>query len=219
MGVDTEFLPLSPTLKMARKIRKSNADVIHANYIRSPAYAALLSGKRPYALFAHGDDVRYGTNLLAKLSMWRAARIFCSTKDLLPKVKNGILLSRPVESRFYPREKPKDHRALYFEQSTSDPRTRSGEVEYVKWIRNYCKSEGYELTQKSKRDIPYDQMPDFLSQFSLVFDLNFPEYSKIALEARAMGITVLPNKNDMEDHNPEHIAAQLKNEYEKILKK
>ena len=66
LGVETEFLHLEPTLKMARYIRKSDADIIHANYIRSPAYASFLSGKRPFVLEAHGDDLRYGTNLLGK---------------------------------------------------------------------------------------------------------------------------------------------------------
>jgi hypothetical protein len=204
---------------MARHIRKSDADIIHANYIRSPAYASFLSGKRPYVLSSHGDDVRYGTNLFGRISMWRAAKIFCSTKDLLPKVKNGILLSRPVDPRFHPLGKPKDRKALYFEQTTSDPRTRSGEAEYVKWITSYCETEGYDLTRKAKRDIHYSEMPEFLSQFSLVFDLNFPEYSKIALEARAMGIPVLPDKHDDEDHNPQNIAKFLKSEYEMVLKK
>jgi len=218
LGVETEFLRLKPTLQMTKEIRRSNADIIHANYIGSPALAAFLSGKK-YVLHAHGDDLRYGVKPTLKLPVRRAKMIFCSTRDLLPKAKNTVLLPRPVSEIFRPVQITDGKKALYFRKLESDPRTISGEEDYLRWLTRYSSYAGFDLTLKSNSDVPYEMMPKFLSQFSLFFDIPFPEYSKMGLEAMSLGLKVLPVKDDHgENHDPRVIARELLEYYRAILK-
>jgi len=194
-GVETEFLPLTTFLDAVKKMRKSDADIIHANYIHSPAHAAFLSGKRPYVLMAHGDDIRYGLSFSQRMEISRASLCFHSTPDLDGIIDGSILIPQPVDiERFHPMgEKGNGKKAVYFTQSTSDPRLRANEKEYITRISSYCLEKGYELTiVPSMTHIPYEQMPQFLSNFSLFFDKEFPAdaYSKTALECMAMKIAV-----------------------------
>lgn len=226
IGVETEFLTLRPTLKMALEIRKSDADIVHANYVRSPAYASFLSLKRPYVLHAHGDDVRYGVGFNQRLAMRFASKIFLSTADLALHVKRGQLLMRPVDfNLFNPKGVNKSKKAVYFLQTTSDPRLRFNEQNYIEQIRTIAKEDDFEL-EVHVRNISYQEMPNFLSQYSLFFDREFPkEYSKTALEAMAMEVPVYPYRVPVDEqprfvrdhHDPRIIAKTLKDEYQRIL--
>ncbi len=221
LGIETEFLKLAPVRKMASSIRKSKADLVHANYIRSPAYAAFLSGKK-YVLHAHGDDIRYGLSFLQKVSIWRSSLNLFDTEDISGIIKGSKLLPRPVDmNRFYPRAEPEERKAVYFMTTTSDPRLRKNESNYIEKMKDYNVT-----IVPSMTSIPYEQMPEFLSQFSLLFDKQFPEteYSKLALECMAMKIEVYkkelnyqsPDENYeyvKENHNSRRVAEKLRDYY------
>ena len=226
LGVDTCFIPLCGVVKLANKIRDSGADVIHGNYIRSPAYACILSGKRPYVLHGHGDDIRYGLGWKQRLAISMASLVLYSTEDLAGKVKSSVLLPQPVDNeKFNPdlrKGQESCNRALYILQTTSDMRLRFNESQYLEQIRSYCENSGYDLSLIKMGDNKYDDMPKFLSQFSLYFERQFPatSLSKTAIECLSMGMTVLKNfqvvTRDVAKHYSKNVASQLARYYQNI---
>ena len=223
LGVETEIIEATSLFGLVKKIKKSNADIFHANYVRSPAFAAVLASK-PFAVHAHGDDIRYGLSMLQRIAVSKAKMRFYSTQDLAGIMKDSKLLPRPVDlERFYPRNTPSEKKSVYFRQTTSDQRLTMNEANYIDRIQTISDSRGYELwIAPSMTSIPYNQMPEFLSQFSLLFDKEFPknEYSKTALEALAMKIEVykenLHGSYDfvVNNHGSDHVARTLLQYYE-----
>lgn len=240
IGVETGFIKLSSALKLASEIRKSKADIIHANYIRTPAYSAFLSFKRPYVLHAHGDDIRYGLSSLQKLCIAFAAENFYATDDLKGIIRHSVHIPQPVDTNRFTPTRSKGRGALYFILATSDDRLRWNEKEYVEQMRGLCEKKGIELTLTPKviKGIPYEQMPKYLSGFSYFFDREYPlSHSKTALECMAMTIPVISfdMKKDaqcfnsaeslveerrasvIEDHSTKKVASLVKKEYLKTL--
>jgi len=222
------LIPLKSLFRTTLDIRESKEDLIHANYIRSPAYACYLSRKRPYLLHAHGDDVRYGLSFWQKRAIARASGIFYSTTDLQDKVK-GVHIPQPVDvEKFQPSGRIKrEKKAVYFLQTTSDPRIRQNESVYLEGIRSICAKENLELVVPPKMSIPYAKMPEFLQGFDTFFDREFPKtYSKTALESIVAGCKVYPEyvpvsdqlKYVLDTHDVRKVADKVKTEYEKILR-
>ena len=240
IGVETGFIKLSSPGKLVRAIRSSKADIIHANYIRTPAYAALMSLKRPYVLHAHGDDIRYGLTFLQKLCIRFDSLTFYATDDLKGIIKNSIHIPQPVDTkRFFPTGK-KGSGALYFVLTTSDDRLRWHEKDYIEQMQRLCTEKGIKLTLTSKviNGIPYEKMPEYVSGFQYFFDREYPKsHSKTALECMATRIPVI--SFDMEktldcfekaetlvderyaqvvrDHATKSVAELLKTQYLRVL--
>lgn len=245
IGVETNFIKLASLLKLARIIRRSKADLIHANYLKTPAYSAFLSFKRPYILHAHGDDIRYGLTTLQKLTIYFAAMNFYSTSDLKGIIKNSVHIPQPVDtSRFVPNlvAKTEPKGALYFVLITSDDRLRWHEKEYIEQMKELCKMKGIELTLTPKviNGIPYEQMPEYLSRFEYFFDREYPlSHSKTAIECMAMKIPVVSYdmKKDidcfekasnlveeryrevLQQHSMKNVANLVKTQYLRVLNK
>ncbi len=223
IGVETGFIKLSTVIKLASMIRRSKADIIHANYIRTPAYAALLSFKRPYVLHAHGDDIRYGLSSLQKLTLAFSAANFYSTIDLKGIMKKSVHVPQPVDpNRFFPMKKPsgREGGALYFVLVTSDDRLRWHEKEYIEQMRKLCEERGIKLTLTPKviNGIPYEKMPEYLSGFDYFFDREYPHsHSKTAVECMAMKIPVI--SFDMEKNGQcfDKAASLVEDRYSKVL--
>jgi len=240
LGVGTDFILLSPFRRLMADIRKSTADIIHANYIRTPAYASFASFKRPYVLHAHGDDIRYGLSLRQRLCVRFAARTLYSTNDMAGIIKNSIHVPQPVDTnRFFPIEKRRKN-ALYFVLVTSDSRLRWHENEYIVQMKTLCNEAGIELslTPKVINGIPYEKMPEYLSGFEYFFDREYPQsHSKTALECMAMKIPVvsfdMPKDSScfktaeglvqerytktLNENSTRMVAKLLKENYEQIL--
>jgi len=231
LDIQTQLEPLAPILQMIRKIRASQADLVHVNYIRSPAIAAWLSLKRPYVLHAHGDDVRYGLGWKQKLALRSSSLNFYATVDLVNKVPHSFLIPQPIDPAIFNEElyRNSDHlgKALYVIQTKSDPRLRFRESDYILEAKDYCKKRNLELQTIQGGEIPYDLFPKFLSQFSLLFDKEFPEkvLSKTALQALNIGLTVLKNGQEIHKgdwirkHYAQNVASLLASYYEAVLNK
>jgi hypothetical protein len=222
IGVETGFIRLTSFYRLARTIRRSKADIIHANYIRTPAYASYLSLKRPYILHAHGDDIRYGLTFLQKLCIRSAASTFYATDDLKGIIKNSIHIPQPVDTkRFFPQKTEKSAGALYFELVTSDDRLRWHEKEYIEQMRKLCEEKGIKLTLTPKviNGIPYEKMPEYVSGFRYFFDREYPlSHSKTALECMAMKISVI--SFDMQKNSGcfEAADALVEERYAKVVR-
>jgi hypothetical protein len=222
LGVETEFIRLQPVLKLAREIRKSRSDIIHANYLRSPAYAAFLSFRRPYILHCHGDDIRHGLSFLQKVAIRSASQVLYSTEDLKGIIKGSVRLPQPVDiSRFHPMENTqKQKAALYFVQTTTDSRLRTHENEHIENIAELCKKKGIALNVriKVKEPIPYEQMPEYLSSFMYLFDRELPlSDSKIALECMAMKVPVISFDMEKNDRCFELAESLVEKRHARIL--
>lgn len=212
LDVSVELLPLSSTLSMARKIRSSKAEIVHAHYIRSPAYAAYVSFKRPYVLHAHGDDVRHGIGFFQRIAMNSAAMIFYATDDI--RIQGGVKISQPVNLDLF---KPivdasTIRKALYMLDSNASPKNRILEQAYVTAIKQLCEKEHIDVEIRERLGIPHEEMPKFLSQFQLFFDKSsYPgAYSKTALECSAMGMCVLGQGDfKMRDTSPPTFELDL----------
>ncbi len=177
------------TFKMAINLKLSKADIVHAHFCRSPAYAALASGK-PYIIHCHGTDIRQRRNFLQLLCMKKARKIIVSTPDLLKIVPYAAYLPNPVSERFRPMKNHDGNKVLYF----------------PKWYENItslltklCKKHGYELTIPTSR-VSYFKMHVFLNQFDIYVDqFSISSFSKTALEAMACGMPVIGyNRPDLE---------------------
>ena len=189
-GVEIEYQKLESVPKLALKIRHSDCDLVHAHYLRSPAYAAFLSGK-PYVISVHGDDIRWGLNPLQKLSVWRARKIFYHASEFHNRFTNSVYIPRPVDfERFKLLPDRPIERAIFFKVVTADPRLRAGETDFAAQISKICEGLKIQLDFREKKGIT--DMTDFLSDYQLMFDIrNVPDYSKTGLEAQAMGIHVV----------------------------
>jgi Glycosyltransferase Family 4 len=196
LGIETIYIKLLPFWKLRRAIRQSKSDIIHANYLKTPAYATFASMRRPYVLHAHGDDIRKGLNIFQKITISSASVVFYSTEDLAGIIKGSILFPQPVDTRrFFPTPKvSNESRALYFVQSVMNVQMRGREDDYVRKLLFLCEQKGIALEPRVrlKQEIPYEEMPSFLSGFDYFFDREFPlSNSKTALECMAMKIPVV----------------------------
>jgi glycosyltransferase involved in cell wall biosynthesis len=188
--VEIEYQKLESVPKLALKIRRSDCDLIHAHYLRSPAYAAFLSGK-PYVISVHGDDIRWGLNPLQKLAVWRARKIFYHASEFHNRFTNSVYIPRPIDfERFKLLPDRPIERAVFFKVVTADPRLRIGESDFVSEISKICVKQNIQLNVREKKGI--SDMASFLADYQLMFDIrNVPDYSKTGLEAQAMGIHVV----------------------------
>ena len=226
-GYESESLDINDyknVFDLAQAIRRSDAGIIHANYIRDPAFACFLSRKKPYLLHAHGDDIRYGLSILQRLAIRGASKVFYSTEDLKGIIKGSIQLPQPVDmNRFHPTMLGKK-KAVYFRQTTSNIRLTKTEPEFISEIKEQCRETGYELTiVPSMTHVPYDEMPAFLSSFEILFDKEKPQgvLSKTAREAYSMGLQVVKDgklvRIEIDKHDARTIAADLAKQYDEIL--
>lgn len=208
LGYEVILQKLLPLFQLSKAIREAKPDIVHAHYIRTPAYAAFLSTRRPMFLSAHGDDVRHGLNLFQQIALAYSKKNFYSTEDLKGKI-NGDHLPQPVDlERFYP-DGIGETRGLYFLQNTSDPRNRTGEQEYIREIRNFME---VDVIEKGK--IPYEDMPGFLRLYSFFFDREEPKsFSKTCLQAMAEKIPCFT----FQDCSLEDSINRVESRYEFVL--
>lgn len=214
-------LKLSPgpfsTFRTAFNLRKFEG-LIHAHFCRSPAYAAFLSGK-PYLIHCHGTDVRNGIGYLKKKALTKAKLILYSTKDLMQPLMRARIdneayyLPTPVGPQFKPlkldHEEFRKSYKLYVDK-WYEP-SRASKFRYNPYVHVHSKQ------------IPYEQMPQFLNQFEFFIDQNtFPALSKMALEALACGLKVINWKGEIikglpEKHKVKNVVKQLIMFYEMAL--
>jgi glycosyltransferase involved in cell wall biosynthesis len=182
-------IPKLSTLEMILRLRRERCDLIHAHYLRSPAYASYLSGK-PYIVHCHGSDVRYGLNYMQRRCLDKAKMVLVSTPDLLDVLPNAFWLPNPVDLNKFKRLKTHfGNKILYFSHWYED----LSEI-----LRDICKKLRYNLTIKRMNTIPYEEMPNFLNEFDIFVDrFSISSYSKTALEAMACGLAVVSYNCDL----------------------
>ena len=173
-------------------VSMKECNLIHAMYLRSPkyVYSVLRSGK-PFIFHGVGDDIRHGLTMLQKVALLKASARIVTMKHIQKYLKGSVFVPRPVNmEKFAPRVLGKG--AVYFMATTADPRLRTNELSYLSEIKKEAEKRHLELTVvKSMTEIPYSDMPKFLSRFALYFDKEYEvEYGKTALEAMAMKMPV-----------------------------
>lgn len=223
-GNEAKIIEAKSLFELKLAIKQNPADVYHVNYLRSPLYAAFLSGARPLVLHAHGDDVRYGLNIFQKIAIKRGSRILCSTSDLIPRITGSQLIPRPVDTQLYHAREIKKGRAVYFLRTTSDPRARGNEHHYISVLRQVSQSLGLSLDiVPSMTAIVRRDLPEFLANYEVFFDREIPssEYSKLAIESSFLGLRVFKGNEEIRINSNQHdnynVADQLLKIYNEIL--
>jgi len=174
------------TFRLGIGLRKVNLDLIHAHYCKSPAYAALLSGKN-YVVHCHGSDIRWGMSMLQRIAIKRASVVIVSTPDLIGKIRGAVWLPNPISPRFRPLRKHGFRKVLYFPHWYEDLTLE---------LEKACKDLNLKLYIVRKGEIPYEKMHLFLNRFDIFVDrFKIHSYSKTALEAMACGLLVVGYKH------------------------
>ena len=160
---------------------------IHVNAsLPSLVLARLLCPDTPIVFQYHGGKIRYRDSAHEETAL--ADKVIVSTPDLSDY---GEWFDRPVDKMFYDRGIRKVGTALMFYATyfMKDLRTEAKE---------WCENRGVDLTivERGKHeDIPYLQMPAFLSQYE--YFLDFKGYgdpkaiSRLAIEAYACGCKIV----------------------------
>jgi len=94
LGFRVKYLPLKNIhiVEARQAIKSIDPLFIHANYARSPAFAAFLS-KKPYIIYAHGSDLRISfrkdpiRNIARRFALKKASWIWVSTRDIIGNAK------------------------------------------------------------------------------------------------------------------------------------
>lgn len=167
-------------------------DLIHAHYLRFPAYVALFSGK-PFIVHCHGSDVRNKRlNWLQKLCLRKAKKIIVSTPDL--HVPGAVWLPNPVGPEFHDLGTPKKG-AVYFKHKKD-----WGLPQFATYTIR-------------ERDQAYVDMPKVLNQYEYVLNYHFGGFthmlSKLSLEALACGCKVVVARDEVIEKFPS--AHETKN--------
>ncbi len=155
------------------KVRFGKYDLVHAHYLRFPAYASLLSGK-PFIVECHGSDVRQKQlNWLQKRCLKKAQKVLVSTSDLLEYLSDATYLPNPVGEQFRDYGEKKEG-VIYFEHPLDET------LPPIK--------KPYRIQE---RTIPYDDMPAFLNRYEYVINTHYSVPSKLGLEALACGCKLM----------------------------
>jgi len=184
----------SKTFGIAWQIHKAQGDLVHCNYALQNAW---LTDKLSHLdiLHCHGSDIRCALNSrrygwIVRYSLCHAKKVLYATPDLADKVKqfrgDAVYLPTPVDTeRFSLKEEYSSGKlkALYFKQSYEVVEDFSFEF---KVIQKY-----FDVTIH-ERNVPYEQMPQFLKQFDLFIDrFSIPSFSKTCLEAMSCGLSTI----------------------------
>jgi len=182
-------------------------DLIHAHYLRFPAYAALfastLTGK-PFIIHCHGSDVRNKRlNLLQKLCLRKAKKIIVGTPDLQPYVPDAIWLPTPVGPEFHDLGMCKQG-AVYFKHQKD------------------CGLPDFPSYMIKERDQRYVDMPKILNQYEYVLNYHFSGFtrwlSKLSLEALRCGCKVVVDHGEILEglpaiHEVDNVVSKLEQIY------
>jgi len=182
-------------------------DLIHAHYLRFPAYAALfaslLTGK-PFIVHCHGSDVRdKRLNWLQKLCLRKAKQVIISTPSLQPYLPDAVWLPNPVGPEFHDLGTPKKG-AVYFKHKKD-------------WGLPQFPS--YTIRE---RDQAYADMPKVLNQYEYVLNYHFGNFthnlSKLSLEALRCGCKVVVGPGEVIEklpaiHEVDNVASRLEKIY------
>lgn len=197
--------------KTGRKLAKVNADLVHAHYCRSAAYASYLSGK-PYIIHCHGSDVRNGLSFWQKKALKKSSKVLVATRDLFDSLLceekiwlKTWYLPTPVGSQFFDFGLERKHEALYF-------RRRDEICQKIDWIK----------IALADRNFSYEEMPTILNGYEFVVDDHYPVLSKLSLEALGCGCKVIDWKGEVikglpKEHRVENVVSKLISIYEDAL--
>lgn len=185
------------------KLKKSDADLLHVNYLGVHAWLAFLSGKK-YVLHVHGSDVRDRS-----LCSWKrkvlenAERVLFSTSDLESFVPEGsVYLPVVVGDQFF---------------DMGLKRTVDFAFRRL-WYENCRKSGAFVFW-----GFPYCFMPFFLNRVDVFVDrASICSLSKTALEALACGCKVLDFNDELvvglrSEHRVSNVVKLLVGVYEEFL--
>lgn len=185
-------------------------DLVHAHYLRFPAYVAFFSGK-PFIVHCHGSDLRrYRLGWLKRQCLKKAAKVLVSTEDLLKFCPDAVWLPNPVGREFYDRGKSRNG-AVYFPHRDDPPLL----PEHIARLK----------PDVIERHVPYEVMPVLLNKYRFLVSSSYPFLQKLMLEGLACGCQVVPwnNGSRITEFPPEHyvdkVTDQLLDIYEEILKK
>lgn len=198
------------------QIQFSDADIVHAHYLRFPGYASYLT-KKPYIIHCHGSDIRYGLNGLQRRVNKKAKAVIVSTEPLLSRLPEATWLPNPVGPQFFNQHKPRNGTVYFRHQYLKDPDFQLIEQYYPKPLvimsRNVC----------------YEQMPDVLNQFEMLINTPVPDgyrtpLHKVSLEALACGTPVLMHTGEIYkelpvEHRREVVTQKLLAIYDSVLNK
>lgn len=199
---------------------------IHRAEVLVPLFK--ISGKK-IILHYHGSDINEKNRSRNKM------RIFCrSMADLIiyngKKMEPYIITNKPVKKLFLPNPVDIEHFCL------KDNKKRNGKLIFVS--SNLDKDKTIEVASNlgqvdvidlDKQQIPYSNMPEFLSKYELYIDIKImpwgytlPDMSTTALQALACGCKVYHDGKIIErlpeEFLPVNVINRLDQYYQDILK-
>lgn len=187
-------------IEVVRQLIKYDPTHIHVNSsLPSLVLARILRPTTPIVFQYHGSRIRYRESVHEETEL--ADKVIVSTPDLSDY---GEWYDRPVDEMFYYRGNRKVRTALMFYGTHFMKDLR-------KDAKKWCEERGLDLTiveRGTHENIPYSQMPTFLSQFE--YFLDFKGYgdpraiSRLAIEAYACGCKIVS------DTDPSRIITDYK---------
>ena len=185
------------TFGLLWKISQINScSLIHVNYALQDAFL-VCKLKHLDILECHGTDMRETLNTrkygwIVKSALKRARRVLYSTPDLENSVKtfrpDATILPTPVRKEFL------DQKVEWIEKLRAVA-FQLGYEEFPAELYRYCQLYNIEL-QVAERNIPYQDMPSFLSSYNIFIDrMTIPSFSKTCLEAMGAGLATVDHRH------------------------
>lgn len=205
----------SKTFGIFWDILKAEGNLIHVNYALQDAYLVDKFKSKLDILHVHGSDVR--TTITSKKWGWivrnnlkNAGMVLYSTPDLEDIVKeyqpDAVYLPTPVKMDIFKKKETYNDplRAVYFKIWYEALPTE---------VMELLEKHGISLTIKD-RDVPYDLMPETLSDFDIFVDrFTIPSFSKTCLEAMSCGLLTIDYRHK---HHIERFEDPSASNLEKI---
>ncbi len=204
--------------------KAKNYDVIHVHSFDKiiPLLKKIFRDNKKIVLTYHGSDIRNKWD--KKKRFWeKADLVTVATKDLLENApKKIIYVPNPVDTDRFNSKIKKEN--MYKNENTALFILNKNIPHSLEWAKKQAQKYGLklEILDREKTFISYEELPFFLSSFSLFIDrLDIPSLSKTALECLALGVPVINWEGKIiselpTDHMPQIVAKKWIKLYQEI---